>query len=117
MSEAETTTGTSFKAPSESLPVPVDDGAADHLLGGEIPRLVLPSTLGGQRDLADVFACGGLAVIYVYPRTAVGQVRPVGGTVETDVGILTLYHRDDIRCGLAGSPLRYVQARVDRENQ
>jgi peroxiredoxin len=56
---------------SESLPVPVDDGAADHLLGGEVPSLSLPSTLGGQLKLAE--AARALLVVYVYPRTA----RPV----------------------------------------
>ena len=50
-----------------SLPVPVDDGAADHLCGGEIPRLRLPSTLGGELDLAN--AALGLVIFYVYPRT------------------------------------------------
>ena len=35
-------------------PVPVDDGAADHLPGREVPELSLPSTLGGQLDLAAV---------------------------------------------------------------
>jgi peroxiredoxin len=50
-----------------SLPVPVDDGAADHLLGSEVPSLSLPSTLGDRPDLAE--AARALLVIYVYPRT------------------------------------------------
>lgn len=49
------------------LAVPVDDGQADHLLGSEVPRITLPSTLGVELDLAAV--TGGLTVIYVYPRT------------------------------------------------
>lgn len=45
----------------EGLPVPVDDGAADHLSGGELPDLVLPSSQGAVnvRDFE---------VLYVYPR-------------------------------------------------
>lgn len=43
----------------------VDDGAADHLLGSEVPSIPLASTLGGELDLAD--ATAGLAVVYVYP--------------------------------------------------
>ena len=30
------------------LPVPEDDGAADHLAGMALPELSLPSTLGGS---------------------------------------------------------------------
>jgi peroxiredoxin len=46
----------------EGLPVPVDDGAADHLTGGTLPDLVLPSSQGAVnvRDFE---------VLYVYPRT------------------------------------------------
>jgi peroxiredoxin len=44
------------------LPVPVDDGAADHLAGASLPDVVLPSSQGGVnvRDFN---------VLYVYPRT------------------------------------------------
>ncbi len=44
------------------LPVPEDDGAADHLTGAELPHLTLESTQG-PIDLRT------LDVIYVYPRT------------------------------------------------
>jgi peroxiredoxin len=46
----------------EGLPVPVDDGAADHLTGAQLPDLVLPSSQGAVnvRDFK---------VLYVYPRT------------------------------------------------
>jgi peroxiredoxin len=58
-------------------PVPVDDGAADHLPGREVPDLSLPSTLGGQLDLAVV--ASGLVVVYVYPRTGrPGEPLPEG---------------------------------------
>jgi len=44
------------------LPVPGDDGAADHLQGLELPHLVLDSS-NGPVDLAS------FSVLYVYPRT------------------------------------------------
>ena len=49
------------------LPVPVDDGAADHLRGAAVPSLVLPATSGDLVDLAVVAA--GPAVLFFYPRT------------------------------------------------
>jgi peroxiredoxin len=48
------------------LPVPVDDGACDHLPGRAVPRLVLDSSRGPV-DLGELAA--GLAVLYVYPAT------------------------------------------------
>ena len=50
-----------------NLPAPVDDGAADHLPGAEVPAIALPSTLGGEVDLAE--AARERVVVYVYPRT------------------------------------------------
>ena len=46
----------------EGLPAPVDDGAADHLTGSQLPDLLLPSSQGtvNVRDFE---------VLYVYPRT------------------------------------------------
>lgn len=60
----------------EGLPVPEDDGAADHLTGAELPDLVLPSSQGSVnvRDFD---------VLYVYPRSG----RP---------GVPTLPGWDDI---------------------
>jgi peroxiredoxin len=59
------------------LPVPKDDGAADHLAGTALPRLRLPSTLGEAVDLAEL--ADGLLVAYVYPRTGTpGEPLPVG---------------------------------------
>jgi peroxiredoxin len=49
----------------EGLPVPEDDGGADHLLGAEVPALVLESSQGSV-DLAELSAERG--VLYVYPR-------------------------------------------------
>ena len=50
----------------EGLPVPEDDGAADHLPGLAVPSLVLESS-AGPVDLAGL--CAGLGVLYVYPRS------------------------------------------------
>jgi peroxiredoxin len=60
-----------------NLPVPVDDGAADHLPGTALPSLALPSTQGGSADLAALGS--GLLVAYVYPRTGTpGEPLPDG---------------------------------------
>ena len=59
------------------LPVPVDDGAADHLPGARVPSVSLPSTLGGEIDLAE--AARERLVVYVYPRTGTpGEPSPEG---------------------------------------
>jgi peroxiredoxin len=50
----------------EGLPVPVDDGAADHLPGMPVPEVVLPSS-AGDVSLADLAA--ERLVLYVYPQT------------------------------------------------
>jgi peroxiredoxin len=49
------------------LPVPVDDGGANHLDGATVPPLALPSTSGGDVDLGA--AAQELLVLYLYPRT------------------------------------------------
>jgi peroxiredoxin len=67
----------SFRDLPEGLPVPVDDGAADHLRGSRVPRLSLPSTLGGEVDLGDV--AQDRVVVYIYPRTGTpGEPLPEG---------------------------------------
>ena len=50
----------------DDLPVPIDDGACDHLAGLVLPFIPLSSTDGQQIDLA---ALHGRTVVYVYPRT------------------------------------------------
>ncbi|MGH3137960.1 MAG: peroxiredoxin [Gaiellaceae bacterium] len=58
------------------LPVPIDDGATDHLVGLEVPELVLDSS-EGPVDVAQLAA--RLAVLYVYPATGVpGRPTPDG---------------------------------------
>jgi peroxiredoxin len=61
-----------------NLPVPEDDGGADHLRGMRLPAVPpLPSTLGSAIDLTDL--SGGLLVAYVYPRTGTpGEPMPEG---------------------------------------
>ncbi|CAA9517767.1 MAG: Alkyl hydroperoxide reductase subunit C-like protein [uncultured Thermomicrobiales bacterium] len=48
------------------LPVPTDDGAADHLPGMVLPPVSLPATDGRTVTLA---ASPGRVVVYAYPRT------------------------------------------------
>jgi len=59
-----------------NLPVPQDDGAADHLVGLELPDLELESSAGAVnvRDLD---------VVYVYPRSGRPGVEPPPGWDET----------------------------------
>jgi peroxiredoxin len=51
----------------EGLPVPVDDGACDHLPGMRLPPVGLRSTAGRTVRLDDEGA--GRTVVYCYPRT------------------------------------------------
>jgi peroxiredoxin len=60
---------TDYTSLPDNLPAPVDDGAADHLPGSDMPAVALPSTLGGELDLAQ--AARERLVVYVYPRTGV----------------------------------------------
>jgi peroxiredoxin len=54
-----------FSLPSD-LPVPIDDGACEHLTGMSLPSLPLLATDGSLVDLA---ARPGRSVVYIYPRT------------------------------------------------
>ena len=58
---------TDFTMLPDNLPVPRDDGAADHLTSLAMPGLSLPASDGSTVDLA---ALGpGRTVIYLYPLT------------------------------------------------
>jgi peroxiredoxin len=59
-----------------NLPIPEDDGAADHLVGRELPSLVLESS-GGSVDVRD------FDVIYIYPRSGRPGVPLLPGWDET----------------------------------
>jgi len=54
-----------YELPND-LPVPEDDGAADHLPGMRLPSVPLASTSGGIVDLS---ALPGRTVVYCYPMT------------------------------------------------
>jgi peroxiredoxin len=60
----------------EDLPVPVDDGAAKHLVGARLPDFALNATNGTAVNLSRL---PGRTVVYVYPRTGrPGQPLPTG---------------------------------------
>ena len=59
-----------------SLPVPEDDGGADHLVDYILPPKSLPSTDGRPVTLATLT---GKTVLYIYPRTGQpGKSNPDG---------------------------------------
>ncbi len=64
-----------YQLPAD-LPVPVDDGAADHLPGLMLPNVPLASTADGLVDLA---ALPGRTVVYIYPRTGEPDKDPPPG--------------------------------------
>jgi peroxiredoxin len=64
-----------FYSLPDDLPVPFDDGAADHLRGAYLPPVPLASTAGGDVVLARL---QGQSVVYAYPRTG----EPGRGTPE-----------------------------------
>lgn len=57
---------TNFSELPKDLPRPVDDGAASHLQGMSLPKLVLPAT---DRTDVHLVAIPGRFVIYIYPMT------------------------------------------------
>jgi peroxiredoxin len=65
-----------FSQLPEGLPVPVDDGACDHLPGMRVPPVELPATSGGTVRLD---ALPGRTVVYCYPRTASPDDPPPPG--------------------------------------
>jgi hypothetical protein len=58
----------SYESLPPDLPVPEDDGAADHLTGMTLPSLELSVAGGGRFDLREAATIGTL-VAFVYPRT------------------------------------------------
>jgi peroxiredoxin len=60
----------------EDLPVPEDDGAADHLLGAVVPTIALKATTG---DTIRVDGLEERTVLFCYPRTGrPGEELPPG---------------------------------------
>ncbi len=59
-----------------SIPAPVEDGAARHLPGMQLPSVSLPATDGTIIDLSSL---RGFVVVYAYPRTGIpGVENPPG---------------------------------------
>jgi peroxiredoxin len=56
-----------------NLPVPADDGAADHLEGLPMPSVLLPTT---DDELFDPSAIDGTLVLYVYPKAGRAGLDP-----------------------------------------
>jgi peroxiredoxin len=50
----------------DNLPVPMDDGACDHLAGAKLPSALLAATTGDRVDLCRLPGC---VVVFAYPRT------------------------------------------------
>lgn len=65
-----------------NLPVPVDDGACDHLLGAPVPKIPLLSTNARMVSLID--SPTPWTVIYFYPRTGLPNQDPPGGLAAWD---------------------------------
>lgn len=59
-----------------TMPSPMDDGRANHLMGQRLPRIALNSTDG---DTIDLSRLKGRAVIYAYPRKKLPDEPPPDG--------------------------------------
>ena len=66
------------------LPVPLDDGACQHLPGMAWPSVALPSTAGGTVSLAAAATEAPWLVVYFYPRTGLPDQDPPGGLAAWD---------------------------------
>ena len=63
----------------DDLPVPHDDGAADHLRGAALPAVALAATDGTRVRLDSL---PGLSVVFAYPRTGRPGEESPGGEAE-----------------------------------
>lgn len=63
----------------DNLPVPVDDGACDHLPGMHLPSLSMVSASGGSVDLGEQ---PGTIVVYFYPMIGRPDSPPLVGWNE-----------------------------------
>ncbi|HMB90701.1 MAG TPA: peroxiredoxin [Rhodothermales bacterium] len=61
-------------------PIPLNDGACDHLPGAQVPSIALPSTRGRQIILA---LQPGRTVVYIFPRTGRPGQNPLPGWNQT----------------------------------
>jgi len=60
----------------DNLPIPIDDGACDHLLGAPIPSVPLIAASG---DTVDLGATPGTVVVYFYPMIGRPDSPPLVG--------------------------------------
>ena len=68
---------TDYQQLPANLPVPTDDGAAAHLPGARVPRLLLPATDGSTVDLSALGS--GRSIVYLFPLTGrPGDAMPDG---------------------------------------
>ena len=69
----------------DDLPVPIDDGATDHLPGMTVPPIELPATDGSRVRLDRPDPSGApRTVVFAYPRTGRPGEDPPGGLVAWD---------------------------------
>jgi len=61
----------------DNLPQPYDDGSANHLLGRQIPDVILPSTKNSFLDLSNIDK--KYCILYFFPMMAMPEKDlPVG---------------------------------------
>ena len=65
----------------DDLPVPQDDGAADHLPGSRLPAVALQATTGDRVTMAEL---RGRSVVFAYPRTGRPGEPSLGGDEHWD---------------------------------
>jgi len=107
------------------LPVPLDDGAAAHLVGRILPALMPASTDGSNVDLSSL---PGWVVVYAYPRTGRPNESPLvedwdaipGARGCTPQSCAFRGHDADLRAlhawvfGLSTQPTEYQREAVER---
>ena len=111
----------------DDLPVPEDDGAADHLEGLEWPSVTLDLVPNGKVALPDAF--GELGVIFVYPRTGTpgnplirgwDEIPGARGCTPQNCAYRDAYDRftqlGACLFGLSGQPPEEQADFLDREN-
>jgi peroxiredoxin len=70
---------TDLRSLPDDLPVPEDDGAADHLAGASVPSVVLAASAGEPVDLSAAASGEGALIVYIYPQTGIpGRPLPAG---------------------------------------
>ena len=72
--------GADYSQLPADLPVPEDDGAADHLAGMAVPELRLPSTRGGAVDLAEAGRTASSPTSTRAPARRASRCQPAGTT-------------------------------------